>query len=108
MKVCPKCGYVDDENWRVVRWRPHVDYMRPDLFKEGYPKILLQFESGSKYVSEGHYCYHITPKGFVERVWIEHWKAYGKKAFHQPYESVNHYHDPFQKKLVVGEGEKQQ
>ncbi len=98
MKVCPRCGFVDDEEWRVVRWRPHVEYMRLDLFKEKYPRLTAKLLTHRLAINHA-YCYRLTPKLFVERVWIEHYRAYGLKAFHQPYEPVNHYGDPHQKTL---------
>lgn len=106
MKVCPKCKYVETENWRTLRYVQQVEYLEWGDFKEAYPKIAKQLVS-SNYVQDENYAYRRAgkSKNFVHRIYIELWKAYGKRAFHPiPSEKVEHHKDIFQKKLFKTEG----
>lgn len=101
MKVCPKCGYIDDRMWRAVPWRRQVDYARMDLFEEKYPEFAVALKNGKPFVIDKPFVYRSPGKKlFVERVDIYVFEAYGKKAFQGGYEAVNHKQDPYQQKLI--------
>jgi len=102
MKVCKKCGFVETENWRTLRYVFQVEYLEWKDFQRLYPELSEMLFS-TKYVQDEFYSYRRAgkAKNYVHRVYIELWKAYGKKAFHpMPSEKVEHYKDAFQKQLL--------
>ena len=101
MSVCRKCGFVEPENWRTLRQCYQVQYLEWGDFAEAYPKLAKKLLT-HKYVQDQYHCYRRAgkTKAYVHRVYIELWKAYGKKAFSPiPSEKIDHYKDPLQQKL---------
>lgn len=66
MRVCPKCGYVENPLWRPSM-KFAMDFMRLDDFKNEYPGIAEQVTK-SKFVVEEPFVYHLTKGGNVERM----------------------------------------
>jgi len=65
MRVCPKCGYIDDLIWRHslkygIDWAPYSEFtqINPEIAQ----KLLKE-----KFVEEGYYVYHLTKGMNVER-----------------------------------------
>ena len=103
MKVCPKCGYVDDTHWRQNRWRHQIEFIPLTEFREAKPKLAMDLERGKPFVTDQYHAYRIAGKGkwIVERVWIVLYKVGGKSAFHIPMEKVKtHLVDQYQRKLI--------
>lgn len=95
IRVCPNCGFVELE-WRINRWRPYVEY-----------RWASEVQIGEKLKDGGvetdkFFAYRLAGKGktIIERVPIQLYNAYRRKAFSQSFEHAEHFDDPFQKKLV--------
>jgi len=103
MSVCRTCGAVEKENWRTLRQCFQVQYLEWDDFKRAYPEAATRLLI-HKYVQDKYHCYRRSGKAkqYVHRVYIELWKAYGRKAFSViPAEKIEHFVDVFQTKLTV-------
>lgn len=97
MRICPKCGYIE-LNWRTNRWRPYVEYRWASEVEELISKNL---KDGGTDTNE-LFAYRLAGKSnlIIERVPIQLFNAYGRKAFSMNYEHAEHFTDPFQKKLM--------
>ena len=75
MKICPKCGHVEDMSWRSRSNRAFCSYMKWEQFKELYPdgaKALLDNYPVPQVGPDNHFTYHITKTGLnVERIEVE-------------------------------------
>jgi len=102
VRVCPKCGYVDYSRWRQNRWRTNVEFIQLSQFRVLEPDLARDLKEGRPIVIDKLYAYRLSGRGrwIVERIYIEEYKTAGPKAFHVPREHVNHYKDPYQKKLI--------
>lgn len=73
MRVCSKCGFVDNLLWRHSRFEYNTDYMRTDDFKKEYPKIWKELSPLKNHqpVKNGHYIYYKRGTGSIQiyRVW---------------------------------------
>jgi hypothetical protein len=65
MRVCPKCGYIDEILWRYSI-NPYIEWIRATEFVTVYPKLLGELRH-QKFVEFGPYAYHLTKNGNVER-----------------------------------------
>jgi len=105
MRVCPKCGYVDDARWRQDRWRWEKDWCTLEDFRVMYPKLAKELENGRRVVVDSCFAYRLRGKArhLVERVWVKLYEWGGNSAFGMGVamsgEKVHHMFDPFQKKL---------
>lgn len=98
MRVCPKCGFIELE-WRINRWRPYVEYRWASEIK-----IKDNLKDGGVDTDQ-FFAYRLAGRGhtIIERVPIQLYNAYGRTAFSMNYEHVEHFEDPFQKKLLKSE-----
>lgn len=101
MRVCPKCGYVDLSGWRQNRWRTNVEFIKLVEFRRLHPERARDLEAGHPVTTDKLYAYRLSGHGkwIVERIYIEDYKAAGMKGFHIPREHVDHFKDPYQKRL---------
>ena len=65
MRVCPKCGHVDDVCWRSSL-KPGIDFTALSDFKNIHPE-LVERVSKEKFVEILPFVYHLTRGGNVER-----------------------------------------
>ena len=81
MKICPKCGHVEDMSWRSRSNRAFCSYMKWEQFKDLYPdgaKALLANYPVPQVGPDNHFVYHITKTGLnVERIEVELYKIMG-------------------------------
>lgn len=91
MRVCPKCGYVEQEYWRQNRWRSNVEWTKPPEFEYNYPDLAKQLKKGIILTDE-FYAYKLGGKSLpvVQRVLLSEYKAFGEKAFSMPAEHIEH------------------
>jgi hypothetical protein len=66
MRVCPKCGYVDNPLWRPSM-KFAMDFMRYEDFKSEYPH-LAEKVIHRKFLVDEPFVYHVTRGGNVERM----------------------------------------
>ena len=69
MKVCPKCGYVDESIWKHSRygWDCQQDYCALDTFKEWHPDIAKILEEKKIFRDKINF-YRLSKKGYVYRI----------------------------------------
>ena len=104
MKVCPKCGHVDPDYWLPSRWRI-PEYCRIEDLQQDQTDLAEKLKNVNPMepITDENYAYRMNEAGFVERIWIELFKAGGKSAFGLSREA-HHFNPKFvhptQKKLV--------
>jgi hypothetical protein len=69
MKICIKCGYVDNVFWRHSRFDYDADYMRFDD-AEQQPELknicfLLREATNKEHISDKHYTYYRRGTGGI-------------------------------------------
>ena len=64
MRVCPKCGYIDNPLWQQCLFNRDLTFMRYDGFQTLFAKISERFENGENDVEEGLYIYRL-PKSKI-------------------------------------------
>ena len=65
MRVCPKCGYLDDALWRGSV-KPYLSFMRLSDFQDINPTVATKLRT-QKFVEEPPFVYHLTKGLNVER-----------------------------------------
>jgi len=75
MRVCPKCGYLEPEEWKPTTWKSaqFIDCIRVCELQRIDAKLFHAIEtvSPADYVAEEHYAYKISRT----RIWIlRRWK----------------------------------
>ena len=84
MRVCRKCGHIDNEGWQPSRYRAEVEILMLDTFKELYPTITFDLENLAQ--DEYHaYLFRVSSL-MVERVPLILFKNGGKSAWAIPRE----------------------
>ena len=72
MKICPKCGAIDNPYWRYSRFDYDAEYMEEEEFQREYPKIWKQLDGLKTFrpVEVGGYFYYRRGKSqrYVYRV----------------------------------------
>jgi len=91
MRICPKCGYIDPDYWRTVRWNGLIDYTHISNLKEFEPEVyekLMTVRVGETVIIN-EYAYHLVKNGtIVHRQWKVHYNLY--KWHGEPREHVHH------------------
>jgi len=86
MKVCEKCGHVDNPLWRHSRFDYNADYMRWEDFQHEYPLLAnsLKDKRNNEPIDCGEYYFYRRGTGGIEvyRVW--------KPDYKMPRERKNH------------------
>lgn len=81
MRICPRCGHVDPECWRHLRWSLYPDYchieelleFEPDLAKE----ILDRRPTVKGPLKRGVFVYMLTKSMHVRRMSASDFTNYG-------------------------------
>lgn len=84
MRVCPKCGYIDDPLWRNSL-KFGINYTKLEDFATIKPHLLERIKK-EKFVEELPFVYHLTKGGNVERQAIMENPSY-QQRWHIPIES---------------------
>jgi len=84
MRVCRKCGHIDNEGWQPSRYRAEVEILMLDTFKKLYPNIMFNEENLAQ--DEFHVYLFRESSLMVERVPFTLFKSGGKSAFAIPRE----------------------
>lgn len=102
MRVCPKCGHVDDPLWRQVPWKFDVDFCHTEDFARMHPDLYEELCSGHEFAFDETFAYMFSGKSrkVVWRVWRKMYEWGGKSAFHVPMEAISHKRDPFQREIA--------
>ena len=96
MKVCPKCGYRQPDEWQPSRFRAEVEFCRIEDFKRLYPNLAPEMQK--EIFTDETFAYLTRKSGVIERIPLDLFKNGGRSAFSIPREKYYH-KDPFQKKL---------
>ena len=102
MRICPKCGYRENPNWRHSRFDFNADYMRfEEAFQDPELKdVCMQLQNKKTYVpiEIGDYIYYRRGTGgiYLYRVPNEDFKVPRERRFHRLAVMV----DPNQRKLL--------
>ena len=84
MRVCPKCGYLDNEGWQPSRYRAEVEILHIDTFKQLHPNIIFDIDNLAQ--DKVHAYLFRESSQMVERVPLTFFKVGGKSAFGIPRE----------------------
>jgi hypothetical protein len=86
MRVCPKCGYIEEIDWRPTTWKSaqYIDCCRVADLENLDPELASQLKAawkanpGKGTIIQGIYAYRITKPGiWVFRRWIDIFKIQG-------------------------------
>ena len=86
MKVCPKCGYIDNSMWRQNRWRTNVEFIKIEYVTDIPKHVLRAYNEGDlEIITDSFYAYRLCRKqNIIERILKAEYDAFGKSGFHQP------------------------
>ena len=59
MRVCPKCGYKDDPNWRQSNFKWNADFTEFSNFQQMYPEMAKQILQ-TKWQEDDYFLYKLT------------------------------------------------
>ena len=87
VKVCHKCGAVDNLYWRHSRFDYNADYMTFEQFKIEYPALgkLLEHRKNHDPIETKHYFYYRRGTSGIEvyRVWKPDYKMPRERKSHK-------------------------
>ena len=90
MRVCEKCGHMDNPLWRHSRFDYNADYMRWEDFQKEYPilaDVLWHFPNNVPKEDSGYFYYRRGTGGLeVYRVWKPDYKMPRERKKHKKVE----------------------
>lgn len=91
MKICPKCGFLENEYWRQNRWRPNVEWTKPEEFAYNHPELYKQFNSEAV-VMDKFYAYKKGGRSLpvIQRVLLTEYQNFGEVVWSMPAEHTEH------------------
>lgn len=83
MRVCPECGYVDDECWRPAAFHRHIDYAYIESVKRLNPELWAELKHLKKneLLVRDSFVYWLSSRSdTVRRSWREDYRIFGKSV----------------------------